>query len=40
VAKENPVGMGRSEPNNSPWLPPPDGRFEWSANPFSLFVKI
>lgn len=38
IAKTNPVGLGRSEPNNSPWLPPPVGRFEWSWNPFKLFV--
>ena len=38
ISKENPVGLGRSEPNHSPWLPPPVGRFEWSANPFKLFV--
>ena len=40
VVKENPVGLGRSEPNHSPWLPPPIGRFEWSANPLTLFVII
>ena len=28
------VGKGRSEPNVSPYLPPPVGRFEFSLNPF------
>lgn len=39
-AKENVVGKGRESPNHSPWLPPPTGRFEWSANPWKLFVNI
>ena len=28
------VGVGRSEPNVAPYLPPPVGRFEFSLNPF------
>ena len=39
-AKSNPVGKGRSDPNHSPWCPPPVGRFEWSWNPITLFVTI
>ena len=35
-AQKCPVGKGRSEPNISPYLPPPVGRFEWSLNPFKL----
>ena len=30
------VGKGRSEPNVSPYLPPPIGRFEFSLNPFKM----
>lgn len=32
------VGEGRNEPNINPYLPPPTGRFEWSINPFKMFV--
>ncbi len=32
------VGKGREEPNHSPWLPPPIGRFEWTWNPTYLLV--
>jgi hypothetical protein len=32
----NKVGLGRKEPNISPYLPPPMGRFEWSLNPFKI----
>jgi hypothetical protein len=32
------VGKGRDEPNINPHLPPPLGRFEWSLNPFKMFV--
>ena len=30
------VGLGRKDPNVSPYLPPPVGRFQWSLNPFKL----
>lgn len=30
------VGLGRSEPNVAPYLPPPVGRFEFSLNPFKM----
>jgi hypothetical protein len=35
-AENNAVGKGRSDPNVSPYLPPPVGRFEWSLNPFKM----
>ena len=35
-AKLNPVGEGRKEPNVSPYLPPPVGRFQWSLNPLKV----
>lgn len=39
TAESNKVGLGRQEPNHSPWLPPPVGRFEFSWNPITLFVR-
>jgi hypothetical protein len=36
-AELNKVGIGRKEPNVSPYLPPPVGRFQWSLNPFKMF---
>jgi len=30
------VGKGRKEPNTSPYLPPPVGRFQWSLNPLTM----
>ena len=38
LAEISKVGKGREEPNHSPWLPPPIGRFEWTLNPLKLFV--
>ena len=35
-AELNKVGIGRKEPNVSPYLPPPFGRFQWSLNPFKM----
>jgi hypothetical protein len=35
-AENSAVGKGRSDPNVSPYLPPPVGRFEWSLNPFKM----
>ena len=35
-SKLTPVGLGRKDPNVSPYLPPPVGRFQWSLNPFKL----
>ena len=34
------VGEGRAEPNINPYLPPPQGRFEWSMNPFKMFNQL
>ncbi len=31
-----PVGLGRSEPNVNPYLPPPTGRMKWVCVPFAL----
>ena len=31
-----PNGEGRSEPNHSPYLPPPVGRIQWSLNPWKM----
>ena len=36
-AEANKVGLGRKEPNYSPYLPPPVGRFQWSWNPLKIF---
>jgi hypothetical protein len=38
-AEASKVGEGRNEPNVNPYLPPPQGRFEWSLNPFKMFVR-
>jgi len=35
-----PVGKGREDPNFSPFLPPPIGRFHWSLNPFTMFNQL
>ena len=34
------VGLGREEPNNSPYLPPPSGRLAFSLNPFEMFQQL
>jgi hypothetical protein len=39
-ASRNKVGGGRTEPNNTPYLPPPVGRLEWSLNPFKMLVSF
>jgi hypothetical protein len=38
MAKANAVGSGRSEPNHSPFLPPPVGRISFSLNPITMLV--
>jgi hypothetical protein len=38
-AKKMPVGRGRGNPNQDPFLPPPIGRFEFTWNPFKLLVR-
>ena len=35
-AELNKVGKGRKDPNTSPYLPPPVGRFQWSLNPLTM----
>lgn len=40
IAKRNPVGDERSEPNNSPMLPKPSGRFKFSYNPITLLGQV
>lgn len=35
-SKENPIGKGRSEPNQSPYLAAPEGRIELSLNPLKM----
>ena len=39
-AKVTSVGGARSEPNNSPELPAPVGRMEFSLNPFSMLSQL
>ncbi|KAF0685790.1 Aste57867_22398 [Aphanomyces stellatus] len=39
-AKVAPLGFGRSDPNNSPFLPPPAGRLKFSMNPFYVFNEL
>jgi len=36
LADSNPVGFGRNEPNNDPYLPGPTGRLKFTLNPFSM----
>jgi hypothetical protein len=38
VSKGCKVGEGRNEPNNSPYLPGPIGRMEFSLNPFKMLA--
>lgn len=44
IPKENadaqPVGSGRNEPNQNPYLPPPAGRMKFSFNPFRLSMSL
>lgn len=39
-ADANPNGKGRSDPNHSPFLPPPEGRIKWSLNPFTMLNQL
>lgn len=39
-AEITPVGKGRNEPNVSPYLPPPVGRFQLSMNPIKVFNQL
>ncbi|OQR94660.1 hypothetical protein THRCLA_08129 [Thraustotheca clavata] len=40
LAVSQPVGSGRHDPNNSPYLPPPAGRLKLSWNPYSVFYQL
>ncbi|CAN0018406.1 unnamed protein product [Choristocarpus tenellus] len=40
LAELMPVGTGRSDPNNSPFLPPPTGRLKFGWNPFSVLSQL
>jgi len=39
-AEKNPLGKARQEPNHSPFLPQPEGRFELSLNPLKMFEQM
>mmetsp|Transcript_19079 Transcript_19079/g.72115 ORF Transcript_19079/g.72115 Transcript_19079/m.72115 type:complete len:2052 (-) Transcript_19079:79-6234(-) len=39
-AEGYPVGTGRSDPNQNPYLPPPVGRLQFSLNPFYMMYQI
>ncbi|CAM9674905.1 unnamed protein product, partial [Phaeothamnion confervicola] len=39
-AAVQPVGFGRSEPNNTPYMPPPAGRLKFSFNPFVMGAEL
>ena len=39
-AEKNPLGKARQEPNHSPFLPQPEGRFELSLNPLKMFNQL
>jgi hypothetical protein len=39
-AKRKPVGKGRENPNQYPYLPPPKNRFQFSLNPLSMISQL
>lgn len=39
-AEKNKVGKAREEPNHSPHLPQPQGRLEFSFNPFKMLGQL
>jgi hypothetical protein len=39
-ALENPLGEGRNEPNTDPFLPPPEGRIEFSMDPLKMLKQL
>lgn len=39
-AEKNKVGEAQSEPNVSPCLQPPEGRMEFSLNPFKMIAQL
>jgi len=41
IASQLPAGFGRSDPNTNPFLPPPEGRVNWSLlHPFDMLKEI
>ena len=40
LADKNPQGVGREEPNNDPFCPPPEGRIQLSLNPFKMLAQL
>eukprot|EP01006_Ploeotia_vitrea_P017020 TRINITY_DN48009_c0_g3_i1.p2 TRINITY_DN48009_c0_g3~~TRINITY_DN48009_c0_g3_i1.p2 ORF type:complete len:440 (-),score=253.12 TRINITY_DN48009_c0_g3_i1:22-1176(-) len=40
VGTQFPAGPGRSEPNQNPVLPPPEGRMIWTLNPITMLRQI
>jgi len=40
LAEKSPQGVGRSEPNNDPVCPEPEGRIKFSLNPFEMFNQL
>ncbi|CBN80088.1 conserved unknown protein [Ectocarpus siliculosus] len=40
TADAQPVGAGRNDPNQNPYLPPPAGRMKFSFNPFRLSMSL
>ncbi|CAM9371706.1 unnamed protein product, partial [Hapterophycus canaliculatus] len=40
AADAQPVGSGRNDPNQNPYLPPPAGRMKFSFNPFRLSMSL
>ena len=38
--KQSPVGIGRTEPNRNPYLPPPLGRITFNINPFKSLTQL
>ena len=40
MAKSNPVGAARGDPNQSPFLPPPVGRISFTLNPFKMLFQM
>jgi hypothetical protein len=39
-ADEAPLGAGRKEENRDPYLPPPEGRIEFSMNPMKMLRQL
>lgn len=39
-AEVQPAGLGRTEPNDSPFLPPPNGRLKFGWNPISMLSQL